>query len=184
MGELKLYTIDREYIRYLQKAEKQVINSDEEQYVKERPYVGIVLEINGFNYFAPLSSPKASDYLYKDGKKMVRKSVITIIRLVIDRDNLLGKIKLNNMIPVPKQCLKSYNLNLETDLKYKGLLEDEIICIRKAKKLIMRNAKILYHQKAEEDKASSDKKYLRNTMDFKKVEGLCRKYEENKKLNI
>ena len=59
---------------------------------------------------------------------------MTIIRLVSDKGVLLGKIKLNIMIPVPKECLTLYDLDNEPDTKYKDLVTDELVCIRKNKK--------------------------------------------------
>ncbi len=132
--KLKLYVIDINYIKYLQQFDKQVLFGDSEHYIKERKYLGVVLKIDNYEYFAPLSPPKESDYFYKQREKLIRKSSMTIIRLVSDKGVLLGKIKLNNMIPVPKECLTLYDLDNEPDTKYKDLVTDELVCIRKNKK--------------------------------------------------
>lgn len=170
---LRLYTVDKDYIEYLGKHEKQILFSEGKDYRKDRKYVGVVLEIHGFNYFAPLSSPKESDYIYVNGKKVIRKSIIPIIRLVSKNNTLLGKIKLNNMIPVPKSCLNDYDVDNESDCKYKSLVIEEIICIRKNRELIVKNAKILYRQKTRE---YTGIKYLDSTVDFKKIETLYKDY--------
>lgn len=54
MRKLKLYYIKDDYIDYLRKYDDRVLYNKKET----RPYVGVVLEFNGFNYFVPLSSPK------------------------------------------------------------------------------------------------------------------------------
>ncbi|MCJ8343448.1 MAG: type III toxin-antitoxin system ToxN/AbiQ family toxin [Cetobacterium sp.] len=52
--KLKLVTIEEKYINYLKKFSENV------KYNKNslRPYVGIVLIVNNYNYFAPLRSSK------------------------------------------------------------------------------------------------------------------------------
>ena len=177
MKNLKLYTIDDEYIKYLYSYDDKVMFWEGDNYSTDRKYIGVVLEINSYKYFAPLSSPKDSDYYYINGEKKIRKNTIPIIRLVTDKQLLLGKIKLSNMIPVKDENIALYDINAEKDTKYKDLILDEIICIRKCKKEIMKNAEILYNQKAGNYK---NIKYLDSTINFKMLEYACSKYEINK----
>lgn len=51
---LKIYYLDENYINYLRKFDTKVAYNKNQT----RPYIGIVYTFNGFNYFAPLSSPK------------------------------------------------------------------------------------------------------------------------------
>lgn len=87
---------------------------------KKRPFIGIVLSINGIDYFAPLFSPKEKH------KKLVNK--IDFIQL----DNgKLGGINLNNMIPVPKNVLTKVDIYItknddEDTIKYKKLLQSQL----------------------------------------------------------
>ncbi len=178
MENLKLYVIDIDYIEYLRKYDAQVMTSRSDNYITERKYLGVVLNLGEFKYFAPLSSPKESDYLYSNGKKIVRKSIIPLIRLVNKKGELLGRVKLNNMIPVPAECLKIYNVDGEQNRKYKDLVIDEIICIRKNKAKIMKNAKVLYNQKVNGYK---EIKYLNSTVDFKNIEKYCILYNKDEK---
>ena len=174
MEKLKLYFVDNDYIDYLREYERNVLAGQNEKYVTERKYIGVVLEISDFKYFAPLSSPKESDFVYIKGVKTVRKSIIPLIRLTDTKGKLLGKIKLNNMIPVPDRCITLYDVENEADIKYKDLIKDEIICIRKNKALIMKNAQILYNQKV---KNYSSVNYLNSTVDFLQAEKLCKQYQ-------
>ncbi len=77
-----------------------------------RKYIGVVLEINKFSYFAPLSSFKPKH------KKM--KEVVDFIKI---KDYAV--ININNMIPVPKGQLVELNINAEKDPYYKFLLQAE-----------------------------------------------------------
>ncbi|MGN0181300.1 MAG: type III toxin-antitoxin system ToxN/AbiQ family toxin [Candidatus Ornithomonoglobus sp.] len=173
MERLKLYTVDDDYIEYLKHFDKQVMFAKGDDYLTDRKYLGVVLEINGFKYFAPLSSPKDSDYFYKNGKRLIRRNAIPLIRLVDNKRNLLGKVKLSNMIPVPENCLKLYDIEQEQDKKYQDLVKDEIICIRKCKEQILKNARVLYNQKT---KNYAGINYLKSTVDFTKIEKYCKKY--------
>ncbi|WP_049962384.1 type III toxin-antitoxin system ToxN/AbiQ family toxin [Oribacterium sp. FC2011] len=57
MRSLKLYEVDSQYVKYLSAFQEHIFFSDEDK--SSRKYIGIVLEINGFKYFAPLSSFKS-----------------------------------------------------------------------------------------------------------------------------
>ncbi|MGN0164097.1 MAG: type III toxin-antitoxin system ToxN/AbiQ family toxin [Candidatus Ornithomonoglobus sp.] len=176
MKRLKLYTVDDDYIEYLKRFDKQVMFAKGDDYFTDRKYLGVVLEINGFKYFAQLSSPKDSDYFYKNGKRLIRRNVIPLIRLVDNKRNLLGKVKLSNMIPVPENCLKLYDIEHEQDKNYQDLVKDEIICIRKCKEQILKNARVLYNQKT---KNYAGINYLKSTVDFTKIEKYCKKYKKH-----
>ena len=174
MEKLKLYVIDVDYTKYLYGFDNRVMFWDSDKYVTDRKYIGVVLNINGFDYFAPLSSPKETDYFYKDGEKHIRKNTIPIVRLVTSKGELLGKIRLSNMIPVNQENLTLYDVNGEQDKKYQSLIFEELICIRKCKKEIIKNARVLYNQKV---KGYSGIHYLDYTLDFKLLEAACTKYD-------
>ena len=173
MKKLRLYTIDTDYLKYLFDIDNRVMYWEGNTYRTDRKYIGIVLEINDFKYFAPLSSPKPNDYCYKKGVKQVKKNVIPIIRLVTDEGNLLGKIKLSNMIPVKSEHITLYDINGEPDKKYQSLVVKEMICIRKGRDEIRKNALVLYNQKTKNYKNIN---YLNETLDFKRLEAACLKY--------
>ena len=175
MKKLRLYKIDSDYLKYLFDIDEQVMYWEGGTYKSDRKYIGVVLKINDFEYFAPLSSPKATDYFYKKGVKRVRKNIIPIIRLVTDKGQFLGKIKLSNMIPVKSEQLTLYDIKGETDKKYQSLIVKEMICIRKCKNEITKNAIVLYNQKV---KGYENVNYLNYTLDFKALEEACLKYGE------
>lgn len=175
MKRLRLYTIDVDYLKYLFDVDNRVMYWDGNTYKTDRKYIGVVLKISGFEYFAPLSSPKPSDYFYKKGVKQVKKNIIPIVRLVTDKGHLLGKIKLSNMIPVKREHITLYDIKNEPDKKYQSLIVKEMICIRKSKDEITKNALVLYNQKS---KGYENINYLNDTLDFKSLEDACLNYKE------
>ncbi len=173
MSKLKIYTVEKDYIYYLHSIDKKVMLPDGENYEFDRKYVGIVFTINNINYFAPLSSPKDdTDYIDVDGIKTPRKSTFTIIRL-FDKQELIGKVLLNNMIPVPIECISLYDVENEQDEKYQSLVKKDISIIESLSKTIKRNAEVLYKQKINGVK---NKGYIKATVDFAKVEKAMKKY--------
>ena len=60
MNKLKLYRIDINYIKFLYRFDKRVqYNTQrEDEYTKRRVYLGIVLQVNDYNYFVPLEHPR------------------------------------------------------------------------------------------------------------------------------
>lgn len=53
---MKFYNIKDEYINYLKKYDAKVVDNKK----GKRPYVGVVLEIDGIKYYTPLHRPKKS----------------------------------------------------------------------------------------------------------------------------
>lgn len=101
-------------------------------------YVGVVISINDYQYFAPLSSPKNSDYI----NGQIRPSNKSIMRMTKNESGnpvLLGTLKLLNTIPVPASELVLYDVDSETDDKYKSLIEDEIRWIEHNDTRILQN---------------------------------------------
>lgn len=180
---MKIYEIDKEYIIYLHSFDSKVEKSTAEHYKFSRKYLGIVLRVNNFKYFAPLSSTKSHKDFFPDGK--IRPSVIPLIRIIhINKDgslSLLGKIQLNNMIPITDDnIIKIYDLNKEKDIKYKNMVFNQIEFINKNEKLIIRNANILYNNKIK----NLDIGYVKNSVDFKLLEEKALEYAEKLKKKI
>lgn len=173
--KLNLYSISDKYIQYLRNFDSKVYDNKEERRIHTRKYIGVVLNINSFNYFVPFSSPKNSDYYDVECLK-IKKSIIPIIR-IIDKDKygnykLYGTLRISNMIPVPMSEIMPYFVENEKDKKYKDLILAEIEFIRKNSDKIIRNAKVLYKRK----ERNMDIQYLKNTVDFKFLEEKCLEY--------
>lgn len=171
MENLKLYEISEEYIAFLRDTEKYVFSAKENDRNHTRKYLGIVLHINHYNYYVPLSSPKNTDYKIVNGEQKIRSSIIPIVRITSNSPSgeleLKGTLKLSNMIPVPPSELILYDAANESDPSYKALIHKELLFIRKNQKKILQNAKILYKQKSENNPSIG---YLKSTVNFSILE--------------
>lgn len=178
--EFKIYSVSDSYIEYLRKSVPNVYSNKIENRVHTRKYVGIVLRIEGYNYYVPMSSPKETDYQIAGDNKVIKKSIVPIIRIVVKNSKgekeLKGTLRISHMIPVPDNELELYNIGEEADGAYKDLIENEIIFIRKNKEKILKNAQLMYKQKITDDASAG---YVKSALDYKILESLCDKYKEN-----
>lgn len=86
-----------------------------------RPFLGVLFNIEKFEYFASLSSPK------KKHKNM--KNMLDFFKI---KNGELGVINFNNMIPVTSKNYLLINLNSDKldsniDKKYKKMLRKQVI---------------------------------------------------------
>lgn len=173
---MKIVEVSDRYINYLKEYFPKTLLDNKQGCRKHtRKYLGVIFKINEFNYFAPLSSPKKSDYL-ENGE--IRKSSVSIIRMTIskkDKKLLLGTIKLNNMIPVPLSEVLEYDIKKEIDLSYRDLVQDEYNWIIRNKMLIYSRALNLYFTKNNETSIvnQSNLKFLQSIIPFKEAEIKC-----------
>ena len=68
MNKLKLYRVDVNYIKYLYSFDNKVQYNKEQkdEYTRKRPYLGVVLQVNEFEYFVPLEHPREAHQKMKD----------------------------------------------------------------------------------------------------------------------
>lgn len=177
MKDFKLYSVSDTYISYLRKKFPNVYSNKLETRVHTRKYVGIVIQIGCFNYYIPLSSPKESDYQIAGNHKVIKKSIVPIIRIVVKNakgeKELKGTLRISHMIPVPDSELKLYDVAGEKDKAYKDLIQNEIIFIRKNKDKISANAQLLYKQKEKNDSSAG---YVKSALPYIELEKLCAAY--------
>ena len=72
----RLCTIDTKYIEFLRSDRKLYNvfeNKDDANFI--RKYIGIVFNIGQYHYYAPLSSPKRTDYKVVNGKQGIRRFI-------------------------------------------------------------------------------------------------------------
>lgn len=170
--KLNLYSVSDKYIKYLSQFDNKIYDNKEEKRIHERKYIGIVLTVNEYNYYIPMSSPKKSDYMDFENK-IIRKDAKTIIR-IHESGRLYGTLRISNMIPVPITELEPYILSNEKDLKYKDVILGELKFINNNSDKIVKNAKIVYSQKIK----NIDIGYIKNTVDFKLLEEKLRQWNE------
>lgn len=109
MKKLDLYYIDLKYIRDLSHTDDNVMSISPQRGKQNRPFVGVVVLMNGRKYCIPLTSPK--------DKFKNKKSQVDFIKVFDEerRDEngqfkLIGVLNINNMIPVDDRYIKKVNL--------------------------------------------------------------------------
>ena len=132
---LKFYTVNTEYMLYLKKYDSKIMENSGNK--SQRPYIGILFEIDNKKYLAPLTSPKP--------KHLKMKNTLDFIKI---DGGKLGAINLNNMFPVIDQVIIPKNIKLEENLNYKELLTDQINwCNKKENSTnILKKAEALYNE--------------------------------------
>ncbi len=182
MEEFKLYSVSDEYVEYLRNVFPNVYSNKETTRIHTRKYIGTVILLENYHYYIPMSSPKESDYQIAGDRRVIKKSIVPIIRIVVKNSKgekeLKGTIRISHMIPVPQSELELYDIENEQDYAYKDLVQNEVIFIRKNQEKILANAKLLYKQKAENDLSAG---YVRAALEYKDLEKLCRDFIEEKK---
>ena len=155
---IRIYEIKSEYVKYLGNYQKHIFSQSNGK--ERRKYIGIVLEINGMKYFAPLSS-------YKDKHKKMRETVDFI------KIKKYAVINLNNMIPVPADQIIELDINKEKDLNYRYLLQAESREVNRQKSRIRKNTEIVYSHKLHNGNMTA---LAKRTNDFVLLEKLCKKF--------
>ncbi len=130
--EFRLYNIDTDYVNQLHSIDKKVEYHHGEH---DKPYLGIILEINGTNYFVPLSSPKP---------KHNRMSENITFKKIEKDGHLFAVLNINNMIPVPLNLCKEIDIDNISDTYYKHLLNQEYFICKRKKRDIMKSAGIVH----------------------------------------
>ena len=181
MEEFKIYGISDRYIEWLRKEMPGVYSNKRAARKHTRKYLGIVMSIGNYNYYIPMSSPKSSDYQIAGENRVIKKSIVPIMRIVVKNTKgekeLKGTLRISHMLPVPDSELLLCDLDGETDHTYKDLVQNEIIFIRKNREKIASYVKTMYKQKIMNDSTAG---YVKSALDFRKLERLCDLFKENK----
>ena len=120
MEEFKLYSVSDEYVEWLRKDFPNVYSNKVNARTHTRKYLGVVFRIGKYNYYIPMSSPKDSDYQIAGTNKVIKKSIVPIIRIVVknihSEKELKGTLRISHMIPVPTSELTLYDLETTPDI--------------------------------------------------------------------
>lgn len=129
LEKLRIYRIRDGYIQFLHERDRRV------QYNKgeRRPYLGVVLEINGHQYFVPMESPKPNHANMKNG--------VHLMRIEGGKYGILG---FNNMVPAKSFFLVQYDINKEPDEQYRNLLWNQLSFCNKHRSEIYEHARKTY----------------------------------------
>ena len=159
---LKFYIVNTEYMLYLKKYDIKVMENSGNK--SQRPYIGILFEIDSKKYLAPLTSPKP--------KHLKMKNTLDFIKI---DGGKLGAINLNNMFPVIDQVIIPKNIKLEENLNYRELLTDQINwCNKKENSInILKKAEALYNEIIQKKENSI---FWNRCCDFKSLEDKSSEY--------
>ena len=101
INEFKIYSVSDRYIQFLKEKYPNVYSNKEGHRTHTRKYVGVVLRIEKFYYYVPMSSPKESDYQIAGHDKVIKKSIVPIIRIVVKNNQgekkLKGTLRISHM---------------------------------------------------------------------------------------
>ena len=164
MGKLNFYTVDLDYVRYLQNAEQKrrgfsrVPNMAYSDKYKQKFLCGIVLQVNNLDYYVPVTSykqQKADNFL-----------------IVADNGKVVGSLRFNYMFPVPKELVAVRVIVEEQDRAYRALLAQELrYCIKK-QDTIQKFAERTYKRVL----LGKDIGLVSNSCDFTLLEQKCAEY--------
>jgi len=157
-NNIRIYEVKSEYIKYLSNYQKHIFAQSDGK--DKRKYIGIVFEVKGIKYFAPLSS-------FKTKHKQMKESVDFI------KIKDYAVINLNNMIPVPDSQILNIDINKEKDTSYRYLLQAESREVSRQKNCIRKNAEIVYSHKKHNGVSTP---LAKRTNDFDMLEKLYKEY--------
>ena len=134
---LSFYTVNSDYRDYLRQFDKCVPYTMQQK--STRPFLGVLIEVNGHTYYAPLSSPKP--------KHQKMKNQLDFIKI---NQGYWGAINLNNMIPIMPELATKVNPNELTrnydNEKYRNLLNNQLSWCNSNKDYIVKKAHNLYNK--------------------------------------
>ena len=167
MDKLNFYTVDADYVQYLQKAEQEkrgfsrVPNMVYSEKYKQKFLCGIVLQVNSVDYYVPVTS-------YKQQKP-------DNFLIVADSGQVVSSLRFNYMFPIPKGFVTIRVIDDEQDRTYRALLAQELRYCIKNQADIQRLAERTYKRVL----LGKDLGLVANSCDFLFLEQKCVEYEEN-----
>jgi protein AbiQ len=165
--KLKIVTIDSQYCNELRKIDYRIPDNNNSKAI--RPFIGILFEVSGMKYYAPLSSPKLKH----------RKMKNTCDFSKIDGGKL-GAINFNNMFPVIDKkngnpVINNIDFDLskattQADADYINLLTDQADWIEKNKVQLISKAITLREKYINHE---LDQRIVDRCCDFVALESYC-----------
>ena len=135
MSKLMLVKLDSKYCDYLRKYDSKVSYNFDRK--KNRPFIGVLFEVNDFKYFAPLSSLKAKYLKMHDN--------IDFLKL---KNGELGAVNFNNMLPVTLNNVIMIDLDSKTNVKkeelYRKMLKEQLYFFNRRKSSLYKKSSNLY----------------------------------------
>ena len=164
----RIVKVDYKYCNYLRQFDNKVSYNAG---VKElRPFIGVLFVVAGYEYFAPLSSPKV--------KHVHMKNNIDVVKIDGGR---YGVVNFNNMIPVTSNNYELFDLNSTPkdtyELKRQNLLKSQLLWLNKNIKNVKSKALNLYELYKN---GKLDERIKSRCCNFVLLEEKCKEYNQNK----
>ncbi len=168
--KLNFYIVSDRYIKYLSQYDNHIAYNKNQT----RPYIGVIIQVKEYNYFAPLFSPKPKHKTYKDNLSFFK---ITNIKT----KNELGIIRFTDMIPVPENEIQLLDIKKRA-YGYKRLLSEQYSIINNTnnKQKIINKAETIYSIVTDEkNKGKKALFYKFLSCNFKLLEKKQEKYNKS-----
>ncbi len=162
---LQFYEINSSYVDYLVPFAPHLFHNKQPSQQNSRKYIGIVLTVDDFDYFVPLSSFKKKHFTMKEGVDFIKIKQYAVLNL-------------NNMFPVPKNERTYVDINKISDVNYKNLLRKEYRFIKVVEKKILKNAQVVYSHKIHNGNKTNLSKRCN---DFLLLEEKAKEYKDDSK---
>ena len=170
MEKLNFFTVDPAYVKFLKTAEienrgfTRVPNMDDNRYGKTKFLLGVVLNVNGTDYYVPVTSFKTQQ---KDN---------FLIR--VDNGAITSSLRFNYMFPIPKEMVSVRVISTEPDRAYRAFLAQELRYCIKHREEIQHYAERTYKRVL----LGKNPGLLANSCAFRFLEGKCKEWVAAHKL--
>lgn len=152
-----LYNIEIDYLRYLHSIDSEV-HFDEDRHYERKPFVGIIIFVNEYNYFIPLTSGKPK-HLDWDNVSKTHYLIYEVVEEAELEDGdvykpigdgkfkkILAALDMKKMVPVPDGLYSKIDINHMDDIRYKTLLVKEALFCRRIQEAILTKSLNLYQK--------------------------------------
>lgn len=170
MDKLNFFIVDLNYISYLKQAEQgirgfsRIPNMNYGNNHKPKFLCGVILQMNGLDYYVPVSSYKTQ----KPDNFLIR----------ADNGQVVGSLRFNYMFPIPAGCVTERTIATEPDQAYRSLLAQELKYCNKNRETIQKLANRTYKRVL----LGKDPGLLVNSCAFKLLEEKCAVYAHNQQI--
>lgn len=155
MSQFKFYEVDKEYVKFLQRHEGKIPNISYD--TNDKFVCGVLFDINGMKYFAPISS--------------FTKQQKTNVLIKSASGKIISSVRLSFMFPIPEQLVRVKDFSKE-EYRYKRLLMEELDFCNKNSHKIVKKALYIYQTV----KNGSDALLKKICCDFDRLESVFSQY--------
>lgn len=180
------YNINVDYLKYLHDNIDAEVRFDEGKAYDRKPFLGILVAIDSYTYFIPLTSGKPKHARWKNVDKtyyliyeIINKTHLRqtdVFKVYSDTHALkiLAALDIKKMIPVPEGLYSRIEFSQIRDLRYRSLLLKEYRFCQKIQDGILEKARQIY-----ETQKRTGRIYPMHC-NFKKLEAACRSFRKAK----